>query len=125
MFIKRIEKFLTKINNRLDDALQKNDVTRIAIENLLTDIKLIEKRMEDLIQKQYSLNKKIDNIIADNFAESLEYEAVVIVPYRGEPTVIHDGIKQNTDSINKISLRWCEGEKTYITIESWIINAVN
>lgn len=56
MFTKKIKKFLTKINNRLDDDLQKNNVTRIAIENLLTDIKLIEKRMEDLIQKQYSLN---------------------------------------------------------------------
>lgn len=115
MFTKKIEEFLTKINNRLDDDLLKN---RITIEKFSTDIKLIEKRMEDLLQKQYSLNKKMDNIIADNFAESSEYEAVVIIPYRGEPTVIHDGIKQSTDSINEISLRWCEGEKTYITIES-------
>lgn len=118
MFIKKIEEFFTQINNRLDDIFAKTNVTRIAIENLLTDIKLIEKRMEDLLQKQYSLNKKMDNVIANNFAESSEYEAVVIIPYRGEPTVIHDGIKQSTDSINEISLRWCEGEKTYITIES-------
>lgn len=111
MFTKKIEEILTKINNRLDDIFK-------AIENLLTDIKLIEKRMENLLQKQYSLNKKMDNVIANNFAESSEYEAVVIIPYRGEPTVIHDGIKQNTDSINEISLRWCEGEKAYITIES-------
>lgn len=111
MFTKKIKEILTKINNRLDDIFK-------AIENLLTDIKLIEKRMENLLQKQYSLNKKMDNIIADNFAELPEYEAVVIIPYRGEPTVIHDGIKQNTDSINEISLRWCEGEKAYITIKS-------
>lgn len=118
MFTKKIEELLIKINNRLDDALLKNDATRIIIENFSTDIKLVEKRIQDLLQKQYSLNKKMDNIIADNFAESSEYEAVVIIPYRGKPIVIHDGIRQNTDSINEISLRWCEGEKAYITIES-------
>lgn len=118
MFIKKIEEFFTQINNRLDESFAKTNAIRIAIENLLTDIKLTEKRMENLSQKQYSLNKKIDNIIADNFAESPEYETVVVIPYRGTPIVILDGIKQNTDSINKISLQWCEGEKTYITIES-------
>lgn len=113
------KKFLDAINNSEKNII-KNIVNQA--DRLANYIVHIDETKKDVMIKELTKNlnnqtELIKQLINNKFEDdNAKYDTVVLIPYRGKPSVFKDGKRISTDKANSFTVNWATDSKTEVNV---------